>query len=78
MAGNKALRGLLFDLGMKQRQLARASGVTQPIISGIIRGRINARPDEVKRICRALRVTPEEAGFVVPASSTSPLKKVEK
>jgi transcriptional regulator with XRE-family HTH domain len=43
-----------------QKDVARASGIPQQIISAIESGRLNPTPDELDRLAHAFRVSPAE------------------
>jgi transcriptional regulator with XRE-family HTH domain len=53
-------RRVLFDKCVSQRKLAKVSGVSQPMISLIVRGLRKPGPEIRKRLARALRVRPEQ------------------
>jgi transcriptional regulator with XRE-family HTH domain len=54
----KVVRMLRELQGMSQNQLAEASGIEQPMISGIEHGRVSLGPERARKLARALRVHP--------------------
>lgn len=56
MTPNAKLRDVIFRLGLTQSEVATRAGMNRTILSAIIRGRVNPRPDEQVRIAHAIGV----------------------
>ncbi|MDP9439830.1 MAG: helix-turn-helix domain-containing protein [Actinomycetota bacterium] len=54
------LRELRRMRGLSQRETAERAGITQGTVWQLETGRRGAYPRTIKRLCRALRVTPED------------------
>jgi transcriptional regulator with XRE-family HTH domain len=59
----KAVKMLRELHEMSQSELARASGLSQPIISAIERGTTNVGIERAKRLAKALNVHPSAIAF---------------
>lgn len=57
--GNKLL-AIRKRMGLTQTQVAEAAELSDRAYADIERGTVNMRMDTILRICRALRVTPDE------------------
>jgi transcriptional regulator with XRE-family HTH domain len=57
---NARLRDLIFRRGLKQQEVADLASLNRTILSAIITGRINPRPEERAAIARALSVDEAE------------------
>ena len=57
--GNKLL-SVRKRMGMTQAEVAEAAGLSDRTYADIERGTVNMRLDTLLRICRALRITPDE------------------
>lgn len=59
VVGNKLLT-IRKRLGLPQTQVAEAAELSDRAYADIERGTVNMRMDTILRICRALRITPDE------------------
>ncbi|MDY3013911.1 MAG: helix-turn-helix transcriptional regulator [Evtepia sp.] len=59
VVGNKLLT-IRKRLGLTQTQVAEAAELSDRAYADIERGTVNMRMDTILRICRALRITPDE------------------
>lgn len=50
------LQFFLFERRMKLRELARLSGLHEPLVTNIKNGRVNPKPHEVQRMAAVLDV----------------------
>ncbi len=57
--GENPLKVLMDHRGMTQAELARASGLSQPFISKMVRGEVGGRGETMKALARALGVSEE-------------------
>jgi len=60
---NFRLLKILWERRMSQCELAREISASEAWVSRIINGFIEPSPDDVRRICTLLKVTPPEIGF---------------
>ena len=54
------IKAILKERGMSQAELARASGLKESNISYIVNNDRNIRERTLARICKALKINPEE------------------
>jgi transcriptional regulator with XRE-family HTH domain len=72
-----ALRERRERVGLSQRALARAAGVTPAYVSLIEQGRRSPERDVVERLVRALSLSPAEANTLRSAAGYVPLAPVD-
>lgn len=53
-------RRIINERGLKQKAVGEKAGYTERQFSNILCGRKRIEPDDVKRICDALNVTPND------------------
>ena len=66
----EAVRKYIEQQGLKQGFVAERAGITKPAMSMIMTGRRKMYAEDLKAICRALGVSPEEFFCNNPAPPT--------